>query len=61
MRPSRARRSCEVARQREDRHDLGRRGDHELVLARDAVRLAAEADHRVAQLAVVHVDACAAT
>ena len=34
----------QVARQREHRHDLGRRRDDELVLARDAVRLAAEAD-----------------
>ena len=46
----------EVARQREHGHHLGRGGDDELVLARDAVRLAAEADDRVAQLAVVHVD-----
>ena len=55
IRPSRARRSCEVARQREHRHDLGRRGDDELVLARDAVDPAAQADDRVAQFAVVHV------
>ena len=41
--------------QREDRHDLGSRRDHELVLARDPVRLAAEADDRSTELAVVHV------
>ena len=46
----------QVAGQREHRHHLGRGGDDELVLARDPVRLAAEADDRVAQLAVVHVD-----
>ena len=45
----------QVAREGEDRHDLGGRHDHPRVLARDAVHLAAEADHRVAELAVVHV------
>ena len=34
----------QVGRQREDGHDLGRRRDHELVLARDAVRLPAQPD-----------------
>ena len=46
----------QICREREHRHDLRRRGDHELVLARDAVRLAAQADDRVAQLAIVHVE-----
>ena len=41
--------------QAEDGHDLGSHGDVEAVLARHAVRLAAQAVHDVAQLAVVHV------
>ena len=45
----------QVARQREYRHHLRRRRDHELVLARHPVRLPAQPHHRVAQLAVVHV------
>ena len=45
----------QVAREREDRHDLGGRGDHEAVLPGNAVRLAAQARHDVAQLTVVHV------
>ena len=46
----------DVGGEREDRHDLGRRGDDELVLARDPVDLAAEPHDRVAELAVVHVE-----
>ena len=47
----------EVRGQAEDRHDLGRDGDVKAVLARHAVRDAAQAVHHVAQLAVVHVHA----
>ena len=47
----------EVARDRDDRHHLGRGGDVEAGLARVAVRAPAEADHDVAQGAVVDVDA----
>ena len=47
----------EVARDGDDRHHLGRGGDVEAGLARIAVRAAAEADDRVAQRAVVDVDA----
>ena len=46
----------QVRRQREDRHDLGRDGDHELGLARVAVLAAAEPDHDLAQRAVADVD-----
>ena len=46
----------EIARQGEDRHDLRRRGDHEALLPGDAVDLAAEPDHGVAELAVVDVE-----
>ena len=42
--------------QAEDGHDLGRHRDVEAVLARHAVRLAAQAVDDVAQLAIVHVD-----
>jgi hypothetical protein len=45
----------EAARQREDRHHFRGRGDDELALTGEAVRLATEPDHRVTQLAVVHV------
>ena len=55
IRPRRARRSLRSAGQREDRHDLGRDGDHELGLARVAVVLAAQAHHDVAQGAVADV------
>ena len=46
----------EVARHREDRHDLGRGGDVEARLARDPVHLPAEPGHDLAQRAVVHVE-----
>ena len=46
----------EVRGQGEDRHDLGRDGDHELGLARVAVVLAAQAHHDVAQGAVADVE-----
>ena len=45
----------EVAREGEDRHDLGCDRDHELGLARVAVLLAAQADHDLAQRAVADV------
>ena len=57
--PRRARRSCEVARDGEDAHDLGGGGDVEAGLARVAVGGAAERDDEVAQRAVVHVDRAA--
>ena len=47
----------EVARDGDDRHHLGGGGDVPAGLARVAVRAAAEADHGVAQRAVVDVDA----
>jgi hypothetical protein len=46
----------QAARQSEDGHHFRRRGDDELALARHAVRLAAQADHGVTQLAIVHVE-----
>ena len=46
----------QVGGQRERGHHFGCGRDHELVLARHAVRLAAQTHHAVAQLAVVHVD-----
>ncbi len=47
----------EVGRDGDDRHHLGGGGDVEAGLARVAVRAAAEADHGVAQGAVVDVEA----
>ena len=44
-------------RKAEHRHDLTRHGDIKAVLARAAVRLAAEPVHNVPELAVVHVHA----
>jgi hypothetical protein len=46
----------EIRREREDRHHLGGRRDHEASLARDAVHLSAEADDAVAELPVVDVE-----
>ncbi len=46
-----------VRGQAEDRHHFRRRGDVEAGLARHALLVAAEADHRVAQRPVVHVEA----
>ena len=46
----------EIGGEREHRHDLGRGRDHEPVLARNAVHLAAQADDRVSELAGVHVE-----
>ena len=46
----------QVARQAQDGHDLGGHGDVEARLARHAVGLAAQADHHLAQGAVVQVD-----
>ena len=43
-------------RERDDRHDLARRNDDPMLFAHDAVRGAAEPDHRMAQRAIVHVD-----
>ena len=50
---------AQIAREREDRHDLGGGRDVEARLARRAVGGAAEARDDVAQAAVVHVDAAA--
>ena len=49
----------EVLGQAEDRHHLGRDGDVEAVLAREAVGDAAQRRHHLAQAAVVHVDGAA--
>jgi hypothetical protein len=46
-----------VGCEREHRHDLGRGGDHEAFLARDAIAGAAETDRDVAQRTIVHVHA----
>src|SRR4029450_3314437 len=46
----------QVGRQREYRHDLRADGDDELGLARDAILLATEADHHVAEGAVTDVE-----
>ena len=46
---------CQVVRQAQDGHDLGGDRNHEVVLARHAVRLTAKADGDVAQGAVIHV------
>ena len=61
MRPSRRRRSFRSLRQREHRHHLRRGGDDELVLARDAVRLAAEADDACSAARGRSCRPCAAT
>ncbi len=45
-----------AARQREDRHHLRSSGDDELTLTREPVGLAAQADDRIAELAIVHVE-----
>ena len=45
----------EILRQTQDGHDLGRDRDHEVILARHAVYLAAQTDRDVAQRAVVHI------
>ena len=45
-----------IGRKAQDGHDLGRHGDVEAGLAREAVRYAAEAGHDIAERAVVHVD-----
>ena len=50
---------AEVAGDRDERHDLARRGDVEARLARVAVHAAAERGDDVAQRAVVHVHATA--
>ena len=46
-------------RQREDRHDLGRRRDHEPRLARHAVDATSQPDHGLTQRPVVHVERAA--
>ena len=46
----------EVGGQTQDGHDLGGDRDHEVILARHAVHLAAQTDRDVAQRAVVHVE-----
>ena len=56
MRPEAGAQVGEVVRQREHRHDLGRRGDVEAGLARHAVHAPAEAGDDVAQRAVVDVE-----
>ena len=45
-----------IGRKAQDGHDLGRHGDVEAGLAREAVRYAAKACHDIAERAVVHVD-----
>ena len=45
----------EILRQTQDGHDLGRNRDHEVILARHTVYLAAQTDRDVAQRAVVHI------
>ena len=55
IRPRRRRRSCEVAREGEDGHDLRGDGDDELGLARVAVLAAAQAHHDLPERPVADV------
>ena len=56
IRPRRSCRSCEVAGEAEDRHDLAGGNDDEALLAAGRRCRSAEADDHLAQRPVVHVD-----